>query len=55
MCLQKLVYYSQSWHLALLGEPLFRDTIQAWRDGPVTLTLWDQPGKASWKTGRARP
>ncbi|AGL20022.1 Panacea domain-containing protein [Actinoplanes sp. N902-109] len=42
MRLQKLVYYSQSWHLALLDEPLFRDTIQAWRDGPVTPTLWEQ-------------
>ncbi|BCY13133.1 Panacea domain-containing protein [Actinoplanes sp. L3-i22] len=42
MRLQKLVYYSQAWHLALLDEPLFTDTIQAWRDGPVTMTLWDQ-------------
>jgi uncharacterized phage-associated protein len=42
MRLQKLVYYSQAWHLALLDRPLFPDTIQAWRDGPVTGTLWDQ-------------
>ena len=42
MQLQKLVYYSQAWHLALLDEPLFMDTIQAWRDGPVALTLWEQ-------------
>ncbi|GAA2476171.1 Panacea domain-containing protein [Winogradskya humida] len=42
MRLQKLVYYSQCWHLALVDEPLFRDTIQAWRDGPVTPTLWEQ-------------
>jgi uncharacterized phage-associated protein len=41
MRLQKLVYYSQAWHLALLDKPLFPDTIQAWRDGPVTRTLWD--------------
>jgi uncharacterized phage-associated protein len=41
MRLQKLVYYSQAWHLALLDKPLFPDTIQAWRDGPVTGTLWD--------------
>ncbi|GIM90158.1 Panacea domain-containing protein [Paractinoplanes toevensis] len=41
MRLQKLVYYSQAWHLALLDTPLFPDTIQAWRDGPVTRTLWD--------------
>lgn len=42
MQLQKLVYYSQAWHLALLDKPLFTDTIQAWRDGPVVPTLWDQ-------------
>ena len=35
MKVQKLLYYSQSLHLALQDEPLFKDEIQAWRYGPV--------------------
>jgi uncharacterized phage-associated protein len=35
MKVQKLLYYAQSVHLALHGEPLFDDEIQAWRYGPV--------------------
>lgn len=35
MKVQKLLYYSQSLHLALFGEPLFDEEIQAWRYGPV--------------------
>ena len=35
MKLQKLLYYAQSLHLALLDEPLFEEEIQAWRYGPV--------------------
>lgn len=30
---QKLLYYSQSLHLALYDEPLFKDEIEAWRYG----------------------
>ncbi|NET60088.1 MAG: DUF4065 domain-containing protein [Symploca sp. SIO2E6] len=35
MKVQKLLYYSQSLHLALYDEPLFQEEIQAWRYGPV--------------------
>lgn len=35
MKVQKLLYYSQSLHLALYEEPLFEEEIQAWRYGPV--------------------
>lgn len=35
MKVQKLLYYSQSLHLALYNEPLFEAEIQAWRYGPV--------------------
>jgi uncharacterized phage-associated protein len=35
MKVQKLLYYSQSLHLALYDEPLFGEEIQAWRYGPV--------------------
>jgi uncharacterized phage-associated protein len=35
MKVQKLLYYSQSLHLAMYNEPLFAEEIQAWRYGPV--------------------
>jgi uncharacterized phage-associated protein len=35
MKVQKLLYCAQSLHLALYGEPLFNEEIQAWRYGPV--------------------
>lgn len=35
MKVQKLLYYTQSLHLALFNEPLFDQEIQAWRYGPV--------------------
>jgi uncharacterized phage-associated protein len=41
MKLQKLVYYSQAWHLAWTEQPLFLEKIQAWRDGPVVQELFD--------------
>lgn len=33
--LQKLVYYSQAWHLVWDEEPLFDEEIKAWANGPV--------------------
>lgn len=33
--LQKLQYYAQGHHLAVYGQPLFADKIQAWSYGPV--------------------
>jgi len=41
MKLQKLVYYSQAWHLVWDEEPLFEETIQAWANGPVVYELFD--------------
>jgi uncharacterized phage-associated protein len=38
--LQKLVYYSQAWHLVWDEEPLFGEQIQAWSNGPVVPALW---------------
>ncbi|MGA1264268.1 MAG: Panacea domain-containing protein, partial [Prochlorothrix sp.] len=35
MKVQKLLYYSQSLHLALFDVPLFSEPIQAWCHGPV--------------------
>ncbi|WP_373325600.1 Panacea domain-containing protein [Sporomusa paucivorans] len=35
MKLQKLLYYSQAWHIAMYGESLFDNKIEAWKLGPV--------------------
>lgn len=39
--LQKLVYYSQAWHLVWEDKPLFPDPIEAWAAGPVVRTLYN--------------
>lgn len=41
MKLQKLVYYSQAWHLVWDEEPLFAERIEAWANGPVVRELYD--------------
>jgi len=41
MKLQKLVYYCQAWHLVWDDEPLIRERIEAWVNGPVVRTLYD--------------
>ena len=38
--LQKLVYYCQAWSLVWEGKPLFRERVEAWRDGPVVSRLY---------------
>lgn len=40
MQLHKLLYYSQAWHLAWVGRPLFLDEIEAWPMGPVVRSVW---------------
>jgi uncharacterized phage-associated protein len=40
MKLQKLVYYSQVWHLVWDEEPLFPERIEAWANGPVVPDLY---------------
>ncbi|MDX8036319.1 DUF4065 domain-containing protein [Lentzea sp. BCCO 10_0856] len=40
MKLQKLVYYSQAWHLVWDEEPLFHEQIEAWANGPVVRELY---------------
>ena len=53
--LQKLVYYSQAWHLVWASEPLFDEPIQAWAGGPVVPTLYElHKGRysvSSWPDG----
>ena len=38
--LQKLVYFAQGLHLAMQGQPLFSDPIEAWDHGPVVPGLY---------------
>jgi uncharacterized phage-associated protein len=38
--LQKLVYYAQGFSLALRGQPLFVEPIEAWVHGPVVPALF---------------
>jgi uncharacterized phage-associated protein len=40
MKLQKLVFYSQAWSLVWDEEPLFRERIEAWTNGPVVPDLY---------------
>jgi uncharacterized phage-associated protein len=40
MKLQKLVYYSQAWHLVWEEHPLFSRRIEAWANGPVCPALY---------------
>jgi Protein of unknown function (DUF4065) len=33
--IHKLAYYCQGWHVAWTGEPMFREAVEAWTNGPV--------------------
>ncbi|WP_307850044.1 MULTISPECIES: type II toxin-antitoxin system antitoxin SocA domain-containing protein [unclassified Saccharopolyspora] len=48
MKLQKLVYYSQAWHLVWDERPLFDEPVQAWANGPVVPDL--TPAAPGWCT-----
>jgi len=38
--LQKLLYYAQGYHLAMFGQPLFEDDLEAWDHGPVVADVY---------------
>ncbi|MDZ4767567.1 MAG: DUF4065 domain-containing protein [Chloroflexota bacterium] len=40
MKLQKLLYYAQGFHLAILDEPLFPEAIERWVHGPVVPEIY---------------
>jgi len=41
MKIQKLVYFANGWHIAIRGEPLIDEQVEAWRYGPVIQSLRD--------------
>jgi len=40
--MQKLIYLAHGWSLALRGEPLINDDIEAWKYGPVVPRLYHE-------------
>jgi uncharacterized phage-associated protein len=40
--LQKLLYYSQGYNLALTSKPIFEEPIEAWKYGPVVKGIYHQ-------------
>lgn len=42
MKLQKLMYYSQAWHMAWDEDELFEENFQAWANGPVIPELYQK-------------
>ncbi len=47
--LQKLTYYAEAWHQALLNEPLIHDeSFQAWVHGPVAPSLYRRYKPFGW-------
>lgn len=53
--LQKLVYYAQAWHLALRGEPLFDEPVQAWVHGPVVPGIYQRFRDFGWRPISVNP
>ncbi len=42
MKLQKLIFFAHGWHLALAGEPLIADQVEAWQFGPVVPSIYHE-------------
>lgn len=51
MQLQKLLYYVQSWHLAVTDEPLFPEHFKAWAQGPVVPQVWHSRQESATRRG----
>lgn len=46
--LQKLTYYAEAWHQALLQRPLIDESFQAWVHGPVVPSLYQEFKSYGW-------
>lgn len=46
--LQKLLYYSQAWHLVIFNTELFDEPIEAWVHGPVVYSVWNRFRDYKW-------
>lgn len=42
MKLNKLVFYTQAWHLAIFKKPIIEEDFEAWVHGPVLPTLYQK-------------
>lgn len=47
--LQKLLYYTQAWYLALNHQPLFAEDFEAWIHGPVLPTQYKRFAEFKWQ------
>jgi uncharacterized phage-associated protein len=47
--LQKLLYYSQAWHLAMYDKCLFDEDFQAWVHGPVLQSQYNRFKNFQWR------
>ncbi len=47
--LQKLLYYTQAWHLALYDRALFSEDFEAWVHGPVLPSQYHRFKHNSWR------
>ena len=47
--LQKLLYYSEAWHLAIFEQPLFEEDFEAWVHGPVLPSQYQRFRDYRWK------
>jgi uncharacterized phage-associated protein len=48
LMLQKLLYYSQAWHLVLANKALFDDEVEAWVHGPVVPSVFRRFKQFKW-------
>lgn len=49
MKLQKLVFYTQAWHIAVFNEEIFDEDFQAWVHGPVLPSLYEKYKSFQWR------
>lgn len=49
MKLQKLIFYTQAWHIAVFNEPVFEEDFQAWIHGPVLPSLYERYKIFQWR------